>query len=119
MNRFHQAQTEFLEQIEQESHRFAASLAFIDAWFEFTPSAFNNNGLQNQAHENHGSAKIFALAGLLRLSKKQTLLCFGEHYRGLSQSPADSHLNIRRLLNTDLAGIRFDHPPLTRKTQVE
>lgn len=117
MSSFALAQTEFLHRIEQPQHCFAHSLAFIDTWFEFTPSNFCNNGMTNSHTENHGSAKIFALAILLKLSKQQALLCFGEHYRNLAQTPSNSHLNIRMLTKdqSHLAQIRFDHFPLQAK----
>lgn len=116
MNNFCVAKKELIEQIEQPQHLFAETLAFIDAWFDFSPSRFNNNGLVNKETENHGSAKIFALALQLNLSKQQTLLCFGEHYRNLALSPDNSHLNIRRLINADLAGIAFDNFPLRARS---
>ncbi|HUH57148.1 MAG TPA: HopJ type III effector protein [Pseudomonadales bacterium] len=115
MNSFDKALADFLKKINLPEHSFADSLAFIDNWFEFTPCEFNNNGLINSASENHGSAKIFALAQMLNLNKQQALLCFGEHYRNLSQTSKDSHLNIRRLIATDLAEIAFSQPPLQRK----
>lgn len=118
LNSFDNALATFLKQINQPEHSFADSLAFIDAWFDFTPTAFNNNGLLNNDAENHGSAKIFALSRLLKLNKQQVLLCFGEHYRNLSQTPTNSHLNIRTLIDTDLAGIVFDRQPLQRKAQL-
>lgn len=117
MNSFANARAEFLKKINQPHHNFVDSLAFINTWFEFTPSLFNNNGLINNETENLGSAKIFALAQLLDLNKQQTLLCFGEHYRNLSQTPESSHLNIRMLINTNLTGIVFDRQPLRRKVQ--
>lgn len=118
LNSFDHALANFLKHINQPEHSFADSLAFIDTWFEFTATAFNNNGLLNNDSENHGSSKIFALAQLLKLNKQQALLCFGEHYRNLSQTPTNSHLNIRTLVDTDLAGIAFDRQPLQRKAQL-
>ncbi len=118
LNSFNNALANLLNHISQPQHNFADSLDFIDTWFEFTPTAFNNNGLFNNENENHGSAKIFALAQLLSLNKQQVLLCFGEHYRNLAKTPENSHLNIRMLINTELAGIEFDHQPLQRKAML-
>lgn len=116
LNSFTHALADFLQRIEQPQHSFSQSLAFIDTWLTFTPSNFSNNGMVNTDTENHGSAKIFALALQLNLSKQQTLLCFGEHYRNLALSPDNSHLNIRRLINEDLAGIAFDNFPLRARS---
>ena len=119
MSSFSEAQAEFLQRIEHPQHSFAESLAFIDTWFEFTPSNFFNNGVVNSHTENHGSAKVFALAQLSDFTKQQALLCFGEHYRNLAHTPKNSHLNIRMLTssNASLANISFENFPLQIREQ--
>ncbi len=73
--------TEFLQAIKQPEHRFADTLAFIDANYQYTACAFENAGLHNAAGSNQGSCKIFGLALLENLSTHDALLAFGEHYR--------------------------------------
>lgn len=120
MSSFSEAQTEFLQRIEHPQHSFAESLAFIDTWFKFTPSNFLNNGVVNSDTENHGSAKILALALLSGFTEQQALLCFGEHYRNLAHTSKNSHLNIRMLTKADssLANISFANFPLQARGQV-
>ncbi len=118
MNDFSQAQAAFLIAIDSNDHLFSSTLAFIEQWFDFTPSAFDNGGVQNSAEQNQGSCKVFALAQLLPLNKEQALRCFGEHYRDVLATPdADNHHNLRRVLRDGLSDIRFDQFPLTAKTQ--
>jgi len=74
VNDFSQAQADFIAALDSNDHLFASTLAFIGQWFDFTPSAFNNGGVQNSAEQNQGSCKVFALAQLLQLSKEQALL---------------------------------------------
>ena len=115
LNNFTEEKAAFLEAIEQLEHRFSDTLSFLDTWFEYSPSHFDNNGLLNTDSENHGSAKIFAFAKHYTLTKQQALKCFGEHFRNLDSYPSDSHLNIRQLMKFDLDGIHFTHFPLTQK----
>lgn len=116
MSDFDQAKAHFLNAIESDSHLFADTLAFIETWFEFTPSAFLNGSVSNSAGENQGSCKVFALAQLLGLTQAQTLRCFGEHYRDVLATPgAANHHNLRRVLREGLSNIEFDHFPLTTR----
>jgi hypothetical protein len=118
VNDFSQAQADFIAALDSNDHLFASTLAFIGQWFDFTPSAFNNGGVQNSAEQNQGSCKVFALAQLLQLSKEQALRCFGEHYRDVLATPdVDNHHNLRRVLRDGLADISFDQFPLTAKAQ--
>ncbi|MAD46231.1 MAG: HopJ type III effector protein [Oceanospirillaceae bacterium] len=113
MSDFNQAKADFLQAIEQDTHRFADTLSFIDTWFEFTPTAFRNGNVSNSADQNQGSARVFALAERLALSTEQTLRCFGEHYRDVLATPqADNHHNLRRVQAEGLSNIEFDHFPL-------
>jgi hypothetical protein len=116
VNDFNTALPEFLASIETDSHRFAATLAFIDQWFEFTPAAFRNGNVSNTVDQNQGSCRVLSMALLLGLSSEQTLKCFGEHYRDVLATPTvDNHHNLRRLQAEGLVDIHFDHPPLRRK----
>jgi len=110
------ALSDFRARLHSEHFTFAETLAFIDAHYTYQPSAFRNGALENAAGQNEGSCKTLGLALLEGLSLEETLLCFGEHYRSVLATPDDSdHGNIRNLLNTGLAGVRFGQLPLTRK----
>ena len=116
MSDFQQAKETFLQQLNSDEHVFATTLAFIETWFDFTPSAFLNGSVANAVDQNQGSCKVFALAQLLELTQEQALRCFGEHYRDVVATPdVDNHHNLRRLLKEGLADISFDSFPLTQK----
>jgi hypothetical protein len=113
---FDRALKDFLTAIDSDSHQFAATLAFINQWFEFTPTAFRNGAVANSADQNQGSCRVLAMALLQGLSAGQALKCFGEHYRDVVATPdLDNHHNLRRLQAEGLVDIQFDKPPLRRK----
>jgi hypothetical protein len=116
MSEFATATSSFTESLETGEHVFSVTLAFVETWFEFTPTAFENGSLQNGVDENQGSARVFALGNELGLTDKQTLLCFGEHYRDvLDQPDGDSHGNIRNFMKTGANGVSFDKFPLVKR----
>lgn len=116
MSDFQQAKETFLQQLNSDEHVFATTLEFIETWFDFTPSAFQNGSVANAVDQNQGSCKVFALAQLLELTQEQALRCFGEHYRDVvATQDVDNHHNLRRLLKEGLADISFDSFPLTQK----
>lgn len=116
MTDFDLALRDFLASIETETHLFATTLAFINQWFDFTPTAFRNGTVVNTAEQNQGSCRVLAIALQLGLSAEQALKCFGEHYRDVMATPSvDNHHNLRRLQCEGLVDIHFDQPPLTRK----
>ena len=107
--------TEFLQAIKQPEHRFADTLAFIDANYQYTACAFDNAGLYNATGSNQGSCKILGLALLENLSTHDALLAFGEHYRHVLATPDGSdHANIRQLLKHGLESVHFNQLPLSR-----
>lgn len=107
--------SDFLEAIKQPEHRFADTLAFIDANYHYTPCAFDNAELHNPAGSNQGSCKILGLALLENLSCEDALLAFGEHYAEVLATPHKTeHANIRQLLKHGLAQVRFAQLPLRR-----
>ena len=77
------ALTEFLHQVTTEplSVEFEQTIAVIDSSFTFTPTAFTNGDISNDAGQNNGSCKIFAFAQMHNLTQAQTLACFGKFYR--------------------------------------
>lgn len=100
-----------------DSVAFADTMATIDAAYDFTPAAFSNGALRNEAGINNGSCKLFAFALLNKLSEAQTLACFGAYYRDdvLQHPTGDDHQNIRNFMKTGWAGIKFDSMPLQPK----
>ena len=116
MTDFASAKSDFLASVTTDEHMFASTLAFIEGWYEFTPTGFNNGGVINSADQNQGSAKVFALSQLLELDKETTLRLFGEHYRDVLATPdVDNHHNLRRVLREGTANITFDQFPLKAK----
>ncbi len=116
MTDFDTALTSFLSAIESDTHQFATTLAFIQQWYDFTPTAFSNGAVRNGVDQNQGSCRVLAMALLLGLTTQQTLRCFGEHYRDVLATPTvDNHHNLRRLQREGLVDIHFDQQPLRRK----
>lgn len=110
------ALTHFLAGLNSGQQGFADTLAFIEHHYLYQPQPFDNGLLHNAAGENQGSCKILGLALLEGLSLEQTLLCFGEHYRGVQATPEGTdHPNIRQLMKGGLEGVKFTVLPLTRK----
>ena len=110
------ALNDFRARLRGEHFTFAETLAFIASHYDYRPSAFHNGAVVNAAGQNEGSCKTLGLALLEGLSLEETLLCFGEHYRGVLATPdGNDHGNIRALMDTGLAGVRFDQLPLSRK----
>ncbi len=103
---------EFLSLLESSpnSIEFNQTIRVIEATYSYTPTAFKNGDLCNQAGENEGSCKIFAFANLHHLDKDQALACFGRFYREdvLNNLNADNHLNIRNFMKMGWAGIEFE-----------
>ena len=108
---------DFRQQLRSGEARFADTLAFVEAHYDYRPSAFFNGEVSNAADENAGSCKTLGLALLEKLTDEEALLAFGEHYRAVLANPArNDHRNIRALMQHGLAGVRFDSLPLSRKT---
>ena len=116
MTDFTTAKDTFLASVATDEHVFATTLAFIEEWYDFTATGFNNGGVINGADQNQGSAKVFALSQLLELDKETTLRLFGEHYRDVLATPdVDNHHNLRRVLREGTENITFDQFPLKAK----
>lgn len=119
MTRFELARQDLIASLESQTHEFSATLAFIEDWYEFTPSGFQNGPVRNESNENQGSAKLLALAEHLQLTHQQLLYCFGEHYRDVLATPdAENHFNLRYLVSTNTPDVQFDHFPLTPKAGI-
>jgi hypothetical protein len=100
-----------------ESIAFGDTMAVIEALYDYTPAAFKNGELMNEAGQNAGSCKLFAFAQLQGLSTQQTLACFGSYYRDdvLKHPQATDHQNIRNFMKSGWAGIAYAAQPLRAK----
>lgn len=100
-----------------ESIEFPDVIALINKRYSFTPTAFRNGSMINEAGENSGSCKLFSFARLHDFSAEQTLACFGAYYRAdvLKNPDGDSHPNIRQFMKTGWDEIEFDGVPLRAK----
>jgi hypothetical protein len=109
----------FLQQLktQPESIAFTDTIAVIDANYNFTPTAFKNGELQNEAGQNNGSCKLFAFAQLQNLTPQETLACFGAYYRDdvLKHPEATDHQNIRNFMKFGWAGIQYQGSALKAK----
>ncbi|MEN8703360.1 MAG: HopJ type III effector protein [Polaribacter sp.] len=96
---------------------FSEVIEVIENYYIFKPTAFKNGNLENKAEENSGSCKIFAFALQQKLSKEETLLCFGEHYRNvLENKDGTSHQNIRNFMKFGYESLTFSDTPLLLKS---
>lgn len=111
--------TSFLQKLNDspEAIEFTDTMFVVEALYDFTETAFNNADLVNEAGQNSGSCKLFAFAQLQKLSKEQTLACFGAYYReDVLQNPeANDHQNIRNFMQQGWDGILFSNMPLREK----
>lgn len=103
--------TEFLTQLNTDpTHiKFSDTISIVDTNYHFTPTAFRNGELQNEAGQNSGSCKLFSFARLHKLTQMQTLHCFGDYYRiDVFEHPqASDHQNIRNFIRFGWDGIEF------------
>ena len=105
-----------LAQLEAGEAKFADVIAFIEARYNHTVTAFQNGLQHNAATENQGSAKVFSFAQLNNLDQQQTLNLFAEHYASVLASPeAADHQNIRQFMLNGWNGIKFEGTALTAK----
>lgn len=99
------------------SIHFSDCIAVIDENYTFTPTAFQNGLLKNDAGQNSGSCKLFSFAHLHKLTEAQTLACFGNYYRVdvLQHPDAQDHQNIRNFMQYGWNGIVFGGDALNKK----
>jgi hypothetical protein len=110
---------DFLKKLDDtpENICFNDTLALIDALYDFTPTAFTNGAVRNEAGQNNGSCKLFSFAKLHGLSPQQTLACFGDYYRKdvLGNPQGADHQNIRNFMKNGWEGIKFEGKALKLK----
>jgi hypothetical protein len=103
---------QFLTQLKStpESITFPDTIAVIDQHFSFTPTAFQNGNLTNNANQNSGSCKLFSFAQMQGLTQQETLQCFGDFYRKdvLLNPEGDDHQNIRNFIQFGWDGVIFN-----------
>ncbi|MGJ8745602.1 HopJ type III effector protein [Polaribacter sp.] len=98
------------------SIKFAETMQVIEGNYNFTPTTFTNGDIKNKAGENSGSCKLFAFAILQKLTKEETLFCFGEHYKSvLEDKNGSSHQNIRNFMKSGFDGLSFEDEALELK----
>lgn len=96
---------------------FTETMDVIASLYEFTPTAFTNGDLENEAGQNSGSCKLFAFAKKQELTEAQTLACFGQYYfdEVLGDPKGEGHQNIRNFMKTGFAGLSFKGEALVEK----
>jgi hypothetical protein len=95
---------------------FAETMQVIEEFYNFTPTAFTNGNIKNKTGENSGSCKLFAFAINQKLTKEETLFCFGEHYKSvLEDATGTSHQNIRNFMKFGFKGLDFESDALSKK----
>ncbi|MDX1446666.1 HopJ type III effector protein [Lishizhenia sp.] len=95
---------------------FEETISVIEENYAFTPTAFTNGSLKNEAGQNNGSCKIFAFGKLNDLTKEETLACFGKFYfeEVLNDPNGEGHQNIRNFMKYDWEGITFNGQALSK-----
>lgn len=107
---------DLLAQLQAGEAKFIDVIAYIEARYNHTPTAFKNGQQTNAATENQGSAKVFSFAQLNGLDQAQTLNLFVEHYAAVLATPeATDHQNIRQFMQNGWDGIQFEGQALTAK----
>ncbi|MFC6053064.1 HopJ type III effector protein [Acinetobacter sp. Ac_877] len=107
---------DLLAQLQAGTAKFSDVIAFIEARYNHTPTAFKNGAQANAATENQGSAKVFSFAQLYSLNQEQTLSLFAEHYASVLATPeATDHQNIRQFMIHGWDGVAFEGKALIAK----
>ncbi len=97
-----------------EPIQFSELMALIEQYYDYSPTAFSNGGLQNAEDQNQGSCKLLAFAKLHQLTVEQTLNLFGDfyHLEVVGDPKGEAHGNIRAFMQTGWEGVCFDSEPL-------
>lgn len=108
--------TELLAGLHAGRYDFEDIQSYIRNHYDYTPTAFRNGSVSNDAGQNEGSCRLFAFARLEGLSEADTLVCFGRHYRDVLAEPqGSSHGNIRQFMQHGWEGIAFSGEALQRR----
>ncbi|MFW2176343.1 MULTISPECIES: HopJ type III effector protein [unclassified Moraxella] len=85
-----------LAHLDNKKIDFKGVLHVIDSAYHYTPTAFINGEVHNEAGENEGSCKVFGFALHHNLTQVDTLKLFAEHYEAVKNTPKGTdHANIR------------------------
>ncbi len=110
---------DFLEKLKQDPKNiaFSETIDTIEENYSFTPTAFQNGNAHNAAGTNSGSCKLFAFAQIQKLTKEETLACFGSYYfdEVLGEPEGTNHQNIRNFMVIGWDGIQFEGMALDLK----
>ena len=107
---------QFLTKLNSSELSFQETMTVIEVNYNFTPTPFINGNEVNKTGENSGSCKLFAFAKDQKLSKEDTLKCFGEHYKNVLETPeGDNHQNIRNFITFGWDKISFEGAALVKK----
>ncbi|CAM1365812.1 HopJ type III effector protein [Tenacibaculum sediminilitoris] len=100
-----------------EKVKFSDTISVTGNLYNFTPTAFKNGDLYNEAEKNQGSCKVFSFAIQQGFSKEETLACFGQYYFEdvLKNPEGTDHQNIRNFINTGFEGLLFEGEALTKR----
>lgn len=100
---------------------FEDVIAHITEHYHYTPTRFSNglgaDAVINEAGQNAGACRVFALGQLLNLGEADVLPLFGRYYRDdvLKNPQGSDHANIRTFMRSGWAGIRFEGVALVAK----
>lgn len=108
---------DFLQKLTSEQGPdFEDTQSVIAELYAYTPAAFRNGELTNEAGQNEGSCKIFAFAKDQNLDQEATLRCFGRFYQDVLNTPEGvDHGNIRNFMQHGWDGIKFESVALVKK----
>ncbi|MDX1364361.1 HopJ type III effector protein [Arenibacter latericius] len=100
-----------------EEISFGDTIQVIDTYYNFEPTAFKNGAISNEPGQNTGSCKVFSFAQHHKLTKEETLACFGSYYRNdvLKNPEGEDHQNIRNFIKFGWEGIVFNKEALSIK----
>ena len=96
---------------------FSETMSVIEDNYNFTPTTFTNGDLKNELGQNSGSCKLFAFVIDRKLTKEETLACFGQYYfdEVLKDPNGSGHQNIRNFMKTGFEGLVFEGVALLKK----
>lgn len=106
---------ELLAQLQAGTAKFSDVLAYIEARYQHTPTAFQNGAQYNAATENQGSAK-FSLCQVTRFRPSTNFKFICRTLRiCISYPRGTDHQNIRQFMQNGWDGVKFEGQALTEK----
>ena len=106
---------ELLAQLQAGTAKFSDVLAYIEARYQHTPTAFQNGAQHNAATENQGSAKVFfCQVTRFRPSTNFKFICRALRIC-IGYPRGNDHQNIRQFMQNGWDGVKFEGQALTEK----